>query len=125
MEVEAEREGASNYNEGVISTMVEVKVYNLKWLFKGKKDFSDIVPLLLKTNNEYLYESASIHTLIYEFWKGYKDQLLKSLVIPYFVHLILIISFLILQSNNPGSTDEGKLVGLYVTGGLALVTWCY
>ena len=58
-------------------TTVLIRMYNLTWLFKNKRDFVDLVKLSQKTKNEDIYATDLYVNLVEHFWDQYYYKLFK------------------------------------------------
>ena len=54
----------------MVVTPVQVKVFNLEWLFKDGRNFVTFVQVLQKADSS-LYSTDFVHYILEEFWSKY------------------------------------------------------
>ena len=109
-----------------ISSTVSVRMLHLNWLFSGHLAFPDIVRVLIKSNNNAVFESELVSNLLTEFWDENFKKLFWYLVMPFTVYLIFALAFLLTALDPEQEHEETRNQASNVAlGVICLLLWIY
>ena len=72
---------------------ITVRVLNLEWFYRDKKNFSAFTTLFDGLPNQ-VYSSEFLTCLLDQFWEKEKDKILKRRFVPYLLFLIFSTTFM-------------------------------
>ena len=64
-------------------------------MVKDKGTFGDLVPILIESQRNSLFESTFVVSSLEEFWKGYQKRIIINLLIPYAVYMVTDMTLLV------------------------------
>ena len=97
--------------ESFTKAQVEVRILDLSWMLRGKKDFVEFVKILGESGNEQIYTTELVNTLLDEFWMDNYYKILYRCMFPWMIYAVCALFFFASalkgEENNAGLTVLG------------------
>ena len=88
-----ENNDTSSHNERILNT-IKVQKFDLTWMFRDDKNFTDFVVVLNKSNKKEIFSTKFVESLLDQFWLIYKSMLVKWMFVPFLMYACCSISYM-------------------------------
>lgn len=98
----------ANKNKDVetILSSIKVRKFDMSWLFRDGKNFTDLVEILNVTNKQEVLATEFVKNLSQQFWKQYKIRLICQMFVPFSLYGVLSIAFMYLKLKDALVSDQ-------------------
>ena len=92
-------------------TLVDVKIMDIRWLFKGGNDFLKFVPILETCKLDKLYQTEFMRSLTNEFWTKNQRLILCGPLVTWLMYSVACLIYFAEVLSRDASPDEEKEFG--------------